>query len=72
VSFEITPDTAAVFVDGTYVGTAGTFGPKSQPLGLIPGRHTIEIRGSGYKTMRFDADITSGQVTPYQGTLQRD
>jgi hypothetical protein len=72
VSFEITPGTAAVFVDGTFVGTAATFGPSSQPLGLVPGRHHIEIRASGYRTMTFDADITSGQVIPYQGTLQRD
>jgi hypothetical protein len=72
VSFEITPDTAAVFVDGTYVGTAGTFGPMSPPLGLIAGRHHIEVRASGYRTMTFDADVTAGQVVPYQGTLQRD
>ena len=70
ISFEITPDTAAVFVDGTYVGTAGTFGPTSQPLGLITGRHQIEVRASGYRTMTFDAEVTSGQVIPYQGTLQ--
>jgi hypothetical protein len=35
-----------VFVDGTYVGTAGTFGPTSQPMGLISGHHHIEIRAS--------------------------
>jgi len=64
VSFEITPDSAAVFVDGTYVGTAGDFGPSLQPLGLIPGRHKIEIRASGYRTMTFDADVTPGQVIP--------
>jgi hypothetical protein len=72
VSFEITPDSAAVFVDGTYVGTAGTFGPTMQPLGLITGRHHIEIRASGYRTMTFDADVRAGQVIPYQGTLQKD
>jgi hypothetical protein len=72
VSFEITPDTAAVFVDGTYVGTAGNFSPTSQPLGLISGRHHIEIRASGYRTMTFDVDVTPGQVIPYQGTLQQN
>jgi hypothetical protein len=72
VSFEITPGDAAVFVDGTYVGTAGDFSPTSQPLGLVSGHHRIEIRASGYRTMTFDTDITSGQVLPYQGTLQRN
>jgi hypothetical protein len=70
VSFEITPNTAAVLVDGAYVGTVANFGPTSQPLGLTTGRHRIEIRAPGYRTMAFDADVTQGQVIPYQGTLQ--
>jgi hypothetical protein len=71
VSFEITPDSAAVFVDGTYVGTAATFNPNSMPLGLIPGKHHIEIRADGYRTMTFDADVVPGQVIPYKGTMER-
>ena len=71
MSFEITPSSAAVLVDGTYVGTVADFGPSSQPLGLPPGRHHIEVRADGYQTMAFEADVTAGQVLPYQGTLQR-
>jgi hypothetical protein len=70
VSFEITPSTAAVFVDGTYVGTVADFGPSSQPLGLAPGRHHVEVRAQGYQTLPFDADVVAGQVIPYRGTLQ--
>ena len=70
MSFEITPSTAAVFADGAYVGNVAMFDPASQPLGLTPGRHHIELRADGYKTMAFDADVTAGQVIPYQGTLQ--
>jgi len=72
LSFEITPESAEVFVDGTFVGTAGSFGPRSEPLGLMSGRHHIEIRASGYRAMSFDADVQSGQVIPYQGELQRN
>ena len=71
VSFEITPSTAELFVDGSYVGTVGEFTPTTEPLGLSPGRHHIEIRAAGYRTMAFDADIVAGQVIPYQGALQR-
>ncbi len=71
VSFEISPDTAEVFVDGSYIGTAGDFTPVSQPLGLTPGRHRIEIRAQGYRTMSFDADVVAGQVIPYRGALER-
>jgi hypothetical protein len=72
ISFEITPESAAVFVDGAYMGTAGEFGASAEPLGLNTGRHRIEIRASGYRTMTFEADVKQGQVIPYQGTLQRN
>ena len=57
ISFEITPDSAAVFVDGTYMGTAGEFGPSEEPLGPNSGRHRVEIRAPGYRTMTLDADV---------------
>ena len=44
--------------------------PTTQPLGLAAGRHHIELRASGYRTMAFDVDIVAGQVIPYRGALQ--
>lgn len=72
ISFEITPDNAQIFVDGRFMGTAGEFGPTDQPLDVTPGRHRIEVRASGYRSMTFDAEVKAGQVIPYQGTLQQD
>jgi len=72
ISFEITPQNAAVFVDGTYVGTAGEFGPSAPPLDLAPGSHRVEVRAQGYRTLTSDADIEPGQVIPFYGTLQRN
>jgi hypothetical protein len=71
VSFEIQPPTAEVFVDGNFVGTVGQFTPTTQPLGLTPGRHRIEIKATGYRTMDFDVDIVAGQVVPYQGAMEK-
>jgi hypothetical protein len=71
MSFEITPSNAQVFVDGNYVGTVGQFTPTTQPLGIPSGRHHVEIRDTGYKTMSFDVDIVPGQVIPYQGQMER-
>src|SRR5262245_55542356 len=70
LSFEITPADADIYVDGAYVGRVSDFGPQSQPLGLAPGRHRIEIRRSGYQMMSFDTDAIAGEVIPYQGTMQ--
>ena len=71
VSFEISPSDAAVFVDGSYVGTVDQFGPQTEPLRLTPGRHRIELRASGMQTMAFDTVIAAGQVIPHRGTLQQ-
>jgi hypothetical protein len=71
ISFEIQPPDAQVYVDGRYVGTVDQFSPTSQPLGLTVGRHHIRITAPGYRPMEFDADIVSGEVLPYQGTLAR-
>jgi hypothetical protein len=71
VSFEITPASADLFVDGAHIGVVGQFTPQSQPLGLSAGHHRIEIKAPGYQTVSIDADIVVGQVIPYQGTMQR-
>jgi len=71
MSFEITPGTAEVYVDGEYAGTASMFGPSYPPLSVTPGRHNVEVRAPGYQTIAFDAEVIPGQVIPYQGTMQR-
>jgi hypothetical protein len=71
VSFEITPETAEVYVDGELVGTVSEFTPSSQPLDLTPGHHRIEIRAIGYRTLTFEENIVAGQVLPFQGEMER-
>jgi hypothetical protein len=68
---DITPSNAEVVVDGASMGVVGDFTAAMQPLGLEPGRHHIEIRASGYRTITFEVDILAGQVIPYQGRLER-
>lgn len=70
LSFDISPDTAEVYVDGIYFGTVGDFTSSSQPLGLPAGRHHVELREPGYEVSSFDVDIVAGQVIPYRGQLQ--
>jgi PEGA domain-containing protein len=70
VSFEITPNSAEIYVDGQLAGSVNDFTPSSAPLSLTPGRHRVEIRAQGYQVMTFDADVVAGQVVPYRGTLQ--
>jgi hypothetical protein len=69
VTFDIQPVTAAVYIDGKYIGTVQQFSPEQPPLSLTLGRHHVEIRAAGYQTMAFDADVIAGQVTPFQGGM---
>lgn len=71
VSFDITPASAQVSVDGVFVGIVDDFNATSEPLLLAPGTHYLEVRLAGYRTATFDVTVTSGEVTPYQGTLER-
>ncbi|MEP7304422.1 MAG: PEGA domain-containing protein [Acidobacteriota bacterium] len=71
LSFDISPASAELLIDGNLIGTVGQFTPTSQPLGLASGHHKVEVRASGYRTMSFDVDIVAGEVIPYQGTMER-
>jgi hypothetical protein len=71
ISFDIGPASAQVFVDGVFAGLVEDFDASSEPLLLAPGSHYVEIRLAGYRTVSFDVTITSGEITPYQGTLER-
>jgi hypothetical protein len=71
VSFDLTPSTAQVYVDGVFAGLVEDFDGASEPLVLAPGAHYVEIRLAGFRTATFDVTITAGEITPYQGTLER-
>ena len=71
VSFDIAPSTAQVYVDGVFAGLVEDFDGASEPLLLAPGTHYVEIRLAGFRTATFDVIITPGEITPYQGTLER-
>jgi hypothetical protein len=70
LSFDITPDSAAIYVDGQYAGTVADFSPRMPPLVVTPGRHYIDVRAAGYEPIVFDADVLVGQVIPYQGKMR--
>jgi hypothetical protein len=72
VSLEMTPDDAAVYVDGAYAGVVRDFDGTSQPLTLATGTHRIEVQEEGYRPLEFDVMVQAGQVIPYQGQLERN
>jgi hypothetical protein len=68
LTFEVSPATAEVYVDGMYVGIVQDFS-AGRALIVAPGTHRIELHVPGYATATFDVALTAGQVVPYQGEL---
>ena len=56
VKLQVTPDRAAVFVDGNYAGYVHQFGGVKRAMVIAPGRHHIRIALPGYRD--FETDIT--------------
>ncbi|MCA9594052.1 MAG: PEGA domain-containing protein [Myxococcales bacterium] len=50
---------AQLYVRGKMVGTA----PLSGPIALTPGRHELEVRRDGYRTVKRTVVIRDGEVT---------
>ena len=70
VSFDISPASATVYVDGESAGTVTDFSATRAPLTLSPGEHHIDIVAPGYRTMSFDVTTNAGEVIPYKGDLE--
>ena len=68
--FSVAPADAQVSIDGVYAGTVLDFS-SGRPLMVIPGRHYIELRAPGYRTVALDVTVAAGQVIPYEGELER-
>jgi hypothetical protein len=72
ISLDMTPNDAAVYVDGGYAGIVSDFDGTRQPLTLAAGTHRIEVQEAGYEPLQFDVTVQAGEVIPYQGDLQRN
>ncbi|MGO9589115.1 MAG: PEGA domain-containing protein [Candidatus Acidiferrales bacterium] len=56
IKLKVSPDRAAVFVDGAYAGTAHEFGGIGRAMLVKPGKHHIKIDLPGYRT--FDTEVS--------------
>jgi len=56
IKLEVTPDRAAVFVDGHFAGTVNQFRGAGRAMLIAPGKHHIKIDLVGYQP--FETDVT--------------
>jgi hypothetical protein len=55
IKLKVSPDRAAVFVDGAYAGTAHDFGGMGRAMLVAPGKHHVKISLPGYRA--FDTEV---------------
>ena len=57
----VTPDRAAVFVDGQFVGHAGELGGIGKSLQVAPGHRKITVSLPGYQSFTTEVDLAPNQ-----------
>jgi hypothetical protein len=58
---EVTPDRAAVFLDGTFVGYVHEFGGVGRAMLVSPGKHQIKIALPGYRDFTTEVNLLANQ-----------
>ena len=71
LKLNITPERAAVFVDGGYIGHASDFGGVFHSMLVIPGKHRIKIELPGYQTFETEINLLARQKSEVKTELVR-
>jgi PEGA domain len=72
IKLSVTPDRAAVFVDGQYAGHVGEFGGVGKALLVAPGHRNITISLTGYTTFNTEVDLVANQKFEIKTDLTKD
>lgn len=71
VKLAVSPDRAAVFVDGVFVGHVGEFNGAGRALLVAPGRHNFKISLPGYQTFETQISLNPNQKFQLKTDLPR-
>jgi hypothetical protein len=72
IKLSVTPDRAAVFVDGLLVGHAGEFGGVGKSLLIAPGHRKLTISLPGYQTFSTEVDLAPKQKFQIKMDLMKE
>jgi hypothetical protein len=61
----VTPATARVLVDSSYVGTVDEVSSRAGGLPLEPGLHRVRIEAAGFETATFEVEVVAGEFVSY-------
>jgi hypothetical protein len=69
VKLQVTPDRAAVFVDGRYAGYVHQFGGVKRAMLIAPGKHHIKIALPGYRDFETEITVQANQKVTVKTVL---
>jgi hypothetical protein len=69
VKLDVTPDRAAVLVDGKFAGTARDFGGPGKAMLVPPGKHHVVVDLVGYKPFVTDINVQADQKITIKSAL---
>jgi PEGA domain len=72
IKLSVTPDRAAVFVDGQFVGHAGELGGIGKSLQVAPGHRKITLSLPGYQSFTTEVDLAPNQKFQIKTDLLKD
>lgn len=62
VKLRVSPDSASIVIDGTFVATAGELQRMERPLAVSAGSHLIEVSAPGYEMSATTIEPEAGEV----------
>jgi len=71
IETDVRPGKARVLLDGTEVGLAKDYNGTWDRLAVSPGRHTVEFRRDGYRTLRIETELEPGRAIRIERRLSR-
>jgi hypothetical protein len=60
----VEPPTAAVYLDGAFVGTGGELSHSARPLSVAAGSHRLEAMAPGFRTFRQEVELPAAAGEP--------
>lgn len=70
VDTDVSPETAEVYLDGTYIGSADDFDGFPDYLYLEPGRYKIEFRHPTYETVSKEVEAREGRGFRFEDEMK--
>src|SRR5580700_3323886 len=61
IKLDVTPDRAAVFLDGAYAGSVSDFKGVGRAMLIAPGKHKIKIALAGYRPFETEVNLLPNQ-----------